>query len=399
MLEKKIRFIFGSIIVMLVSFVISGCWDYKEIENRGYVLGVAIDYAKSSNPQTEYDLDRAFQTSGERKYRVTFEMPKFVKSEQGGEQQKGGAHLIWASEGESMFATTRSIGQKVYFAPFFEDIQVMIFSEPVARKGIGDILDFFLRDPEMRRRLYLYVTPGRAEDILKANMQVEEPNSTFLYKLTRNVDKVPYYSGKAEIGKIAEAIRAKKSFIIPIVYTDGTDLKLEEGAVFNREQRMVGKLDAYEVIGGKILRRMLKEGAFPVPNPASPQRLAVFELYESNLEVTPKLEGDKLSFSVKAKLIGTLGENTEPRQDAFDMNFIAAVEHTLSDEFAGLVRLSYQKQQLLKADITELGALVYHKYPDYWASIKDRWDDEVFPTIPLDKVEVDVRIRRPALQR
>lgn len=395
----KIKFILYTSILVVISFLSSGCWDYKEIENRGYVLGVAIDYANTTSTQDEYDLDKALQTAGQRKYRVTFEMPKFVKAEKGQEAAKGGSHLIWTAEGESMFATTRSIGQKVYFAPFFEDIQAMIFSEAVAKEGIGEILDFFLRDPEMRRRLNLYVTPGRADDILTAKMQVEEPNSTFLYKLTRNVDKVPYYSGKAEIGKISEAIRAKKSFVLPIVFTDGKDLKLEQAAVFNRKQKMVGKLYPDEIIGGKILRRMLKEGTFPVANPANPNRLAVFELYEAIWEVTPHLDGSKLSFSVKANLVGTLGENTEPAQDALDEKFITAVEQALSDEFVQFVRISYAKQQLLKADITELGGHVSRKYPKYWAEIKDRWDDEVFPATPLEKVEIDVRIRRPALQR
>lgn len=385
-------------VLVIVTALISGCWDRKEIENRGYVLGVAIDRAMVESGKRKNELNYAPQAAGQRKYRVTVELPKFRKSEGSKEISSAQQHLIWSGEGESMLAITRAINTKTYFGMFFEDIQSMVISEDVAREGIGDIIDFFLRDAEVRRKVKLFVTPGRAEDILKAKLQVEEANSTFIAKLTRNVDRSPYFAGQAELGKIVEDIKGKRSFVMPIVMVEEKEVKLARAAVFDKRQRMVGELDEFEVIGSKMLRKTLKQGVVTVPNPADPQKIATFELYETDVKVTPHLEGDNLRFTLDAKFIGTLGENEEIKQDALDPLFISALEQAISDEYTSLVTKSYKKQQQLKAEVCGLGKLVYNKYPQYWKANKDRWEEEIFPETPID-IKISVTVRRPVLRR
>lgn len=174
------------------------------------LFGVAIDHAIPTAPKGNSDLMYAPQ-AGSRKYRVSYELPKFRK-EESGEQSKAADHFVWAAEGESMFAIARSVNTKTYFGMFFEDIQTIIFSESIAREGIKDLLDFWQRDAEMRRRVNLFVTPGRAEEILKAESVVKEVNSVFIAKITRNVDRSPYFASKTELGQVSKALRLKRSF-------------------------------------------------------------------------------------------------------------------------------------------------------------------------------------------
>ena len=383
-------------ILFLLTLLVTGCWDRKEIENRGYVLGLAIDHVVSPEPKGLYDLDRTPQTAGQRKYKLTLEMPKFSKPEGSKEAKKGQNHLIWAGEGESMFAITRMIATKTYFAPFFEDIQVLIFSEAVAREGVGNIIDFFLRDAEMRRRVKVFVTPGRAEDILKAQLQVEEVNSTFIGKLTANTAKAPYFATKGELGQFAQAIRSKSAFIVPIVVVENDEVRLTKGAIFNKEQKMVGEMSELEILGGKILRKTLKQGIVVVPNPADPQHLAAFEIYENKMKVNSHMQDDQILFTVEAVLIGNLGENMVPEQDAVDPVFTKAVEKEIAATVTDSIKAAFSKQQQLKADVTELGGIVHRQHPEYWKKVKDRWDEEVFPMAQLD-VKVKVSIRRPVI--
>ncbi|XEQ93872.1 Spore germination protein A3 [Sporomusa carbonis] len=399
LLQKKLRRRLPLIILLIfITLPVSGCWDRKEIENRGYVLGIAIDHAMTGNDKGENDFMYAPQGAGQRKYRVTVELPKFRKKEGSKEISSAEQHLIWAAEGESMFAIIRAINTKVYFGMFFEDIQILIFSEAVAREGIGDIIDFFLRDAEVRRRVKLFVTPDRAEDILKTKLQVEEVNSMFIAKLTQNVNKSPYFAGKAVIGEISKAIRNKRSFVMPLVMVEDKEVKITRAAVFDRRQKMVGELDEFEVNGAKLLKRELKQGVIVVPHPADAEKIATFELYEADIKVKPHLEGGKLRFSLDAKFVGTLGENQNAGQDALDPAFTKAVEQAVAAEYARLVDKSYNKQQALRVEVCGLGKLVYNQYPDYWKIIKERWEEEIFPQTPLD-TNITVNIRRPVLKR
>lgn len=383
--------------LLLLTLPISGCWDRREIENRGFVLGVAIDKAIAQPDKGAKDFFYTPEGAGQRKYRLTMELPKFRK-ETGKEISSAQQHLIWAAEGESMFAIARAINTKVYFSMFFEDIQVMIFSEAVAREGIGDIIDFWLRDAEIRRKLILFVTPERAEDILKAKLQVEEVNSLFIAKLTKNADRSPYYTSRAVIGEISKAIRSKHSFVMPLVMVEEKEVKLARAAVFNQQQKMIGELDEFEVNGAKLLRGELRQGVVVVANPADAEKIAVFELYEADIKVKPHLDGNNLRFSLEAKFVGTLGENQKAGQDVLDPEFTNKMEKAVADEYTRLVKKAYDKQQSLKAEVCNLGKLVYNDYPKYWKGIKETWEEEVFPQVPLD-VKIEVTVRRPVLRR
>ncbi len=383
-------------ILVVLLFSLTGCWDRIEIENRGYVLGVAIDHA--AGPKGQYDLLYSPQAAGQRKYRVTFELPKFRKATESKEISSGQSHLIWAGEGESVLAITRAVNTKTYFGMFFEDMQIIVISEAVAREGIADVLDLFQRDAETRRKVKIFVAPGRAEDILTAKLQVEEVNSLFIGKLVRNVDKSPYFASKVEMGYISKAIRGKRSFVLPMVFVEGKEVKLAKAAVFNKDAKMVGVLDELEDIGGKIIRKNLRQGVMVVPNPADPNKVAVFELYEPDIKVNTVLVGDKLRVVVEAMFYGTLGENMEVRQDAYDRKFKEAVERAVEEEYTRLASGTYARLQQLGADVCELGDCVHRQHPQYWKKVKDRWDEEVFPSVPLD-VKINVVIRRPVIMR
>ncbi|MDR7865734.1 MAG: Ger(x)C family spore germination protein [Sporomusaceae bacterium] len=383
--------------LIAITLPLGGCWDRKEIENRGYVLGVAVDHATAGEGSGKKEFLAAPQGAGRRTYLVTMELPKFRK-EASREISSSQKHLIWAAEGESMLAIVRAINTKVYFAMFFEDIQIMIVSEAVAREGIGGILDFWLRDAEIRRKVKLFVAPGRAEDVLKATLQVDEVNSVFIAKLPKNADRSPYFPSKATVGEISEAIRGKRSFVLPFVLVEGKEVKLAKAAVFDRRQRMIGELDEFEVYGGKLLRRELKQGVVVFANPAAPGKIAVFELYEADIKVTPLFEGNNLRFSLEARFVGTLGENQYPPQDALDPEFTKAMEQAVAAEYTRMARKAYDRQQDMKVEILGLGKLVYNRYPQYWKSVKDRWEEEIFPAAPID-IKIDVSVRRPVLKR
>ncbi|MDT8901579.1 Ger(x)C family spore germination protein [Anaeroselena agilis] len=396
-MRKTLRRLLLAAALLIIILPLGGCWDRKEIENRGYVLGVAIDHAPAGEGTGKKEFLAAPQGAGRRKYRVTMELPKFRK-EASKEISSSQQHLLWSAEGESMLAVARAINARVYFGMFFEDIQIMIFSEAVAREGIGGILDFWLRDAEIRRKVKLLVAPGHAEDVLKANFQVDEVNSVFIAKLPKNADRSPYFPSKATVGEISEAIRAKRSFVLPFVLVEGKEVKLAKAAVFDKRQRMIGELDEFEVYGGKLIRRELKQGVVVVANPAAPGKIAAFELYEADTKVTPHLEDGKLRFSLEAKFIGTIGENQVTGQDALDPEFTTAMEQAVATEYTQIARKSYDRQQALKVEIFGLGKLVYNRYPQYWKSVKDRWEEEVFPSTPID-IKIAVSVRRPVLKR
>ena len=395
---KKGRQLMLVAVLLNLTLLVSGCWDRKEIQNRGYILGMGIDHAVSSESKDGDDLARASQAAGRRKYRVTFEFPKFQKAKENKEAASSKQHILWSGEGESMVAISKFINTENYFSMFYEDIQILVFSESVAREGIGDLLDFFLRNAEMRQRLKLFVTTGKAEDILENKTRIGETNSIYITKLIDNTFESLTFAGKADLRQVAKAINEHRSFFLPMVVTDKEKVKLTKAAIFNNEHKMVGELDELDVLGAKILRNKLKGGgAIVVPNPVNSDKLAVFEIYEPTIKIDAYLQ-DGISFAVDVKLVGDMEEHTEITQDAMDPDYIKAVEKAVAKEVTRSIKAAYSRQQELKAEFCDLGGVVYRQYPQYWKEVKDHWDDEVFPDVPLD-VKVKVTIRSAVIAR
>lgn len=381
-----------SLCILIIPALLSGCWDAKQIENRGYIYGIAIDYA-SPEPKGQYDLPHVTQEAGTRKYRVTFELPKLSKEKTGDDEQP---HVIFVGEGESMFAIFRAIAAKTYLKLFLEDVQVMIISEAVAKDGIGDLLDFFSRDHEMRRRTKLLVTPGRAEDILTGKLQTEEANSLYIARIMKNVRNVPRFAIKSDLGDISEAIRNKNAFFLTMVEMENGDIKLTNSALFNKDKKMVGIVDEWEIIGGKILNKSLKSGFITLTNPANTEKLITYEILESKIEINAYIVDDKLSFTLTARFVGNLVENTEIKQNATDPAFWKDIEQGLAEQITRQVEAEYYKSQELKSEHWKLDRLVYRQHPGYWEKIKDQWNNEVFPTVPLN-ASIKVTVRRPGM--
>lgn len=389
---KKCQRLVLAVVLLNFTLLVSGCWDRKEIQNRGYVLGVGIDHTVSSESKDGEDLVQASQAAGRRKYRVTFEFPKFQKSQESKGAASSKQHILWSGEGESILAISKFINTENYFSMFYEEIQILVFSESVAREGIDELLDFFLRNSEMRQRLKLFVTPGKAEDVLENKARIGETNSVYITKLVNNVGESPTFDTKADIRQVARAILDNRSFSLPMIVMDKEKVKLTKAAIFNNKHKMVGELDELDVLGAKILKNKLKSGGvIVVPNPVNSDKLAVFELFEPTIKIDAYLQ-DGISFAVDVKLVGDMEEHTEINQDAMDPDYMKAVEKAVAKEVTRSIKAAYSKQQELRAEICDLGGVVYRQYPQYWKEVKDRWDDEVFPNASIDvKVKVTIR--------
>ena len=99
--------------------------------------------------------------------------------------------------------------------PYYEHLQVIIISEDVARSGVEDILDFFVRDQEMRRRVKLFVTPGQAKSILDVKPRTEDFSAMYLAHIPMNSTKNSRMVHEVDLGEIVNYIHQGYDFVLP----------------------------------------------------------------------------------------------------------------------------------------------------------------------------------------
>ena len=119
-------------------FLLTGCYNYRELNDLAIISGVSI----SKNDDI---------------YNITVEVVN-PKKEQDTSSGKEPDYIIYEGYGKSMQEAFRNIvkesPQKLYGA----QIDILIIDEETAKKGLDEILDFFARDPEVRSEFYVVIS-------------------------------------------------------------------------------------------------------------------------------------------------------------------------------------------------------------------------------------------------
>lgn len=141
------------IILILLTFLFSGCYDYVEINDMAIIYGVAIDL-------------------NDNEYNVTFEILNTKNKDDNSNQDK----VYYATgKGFSISEAITNTSLSVSKTPYLAHLKTVIISEKVAENKLEDIIDFLLRDNHIRNIFYLVLAKDyKASDIL-TNISTNNP--------------------------------------------------------------------------------------------------------------------------------------------------------------------------------------------------------------------------------
>lgn len=389
------------IFLLLVSSLVSGCWDNWEIEERGLVLGLGLDLASGEArdfPGLEGSISQAEDES--RFYALTFQLPipaAFGGGNGGGGEQEAFWNLTSSFPGSAEeirgLAATRS-SRKLYF----EHLQVMVIGQELARQGFYPVLDRFLRDREARRQVQVYITEGLARDVLAVKPKDERINATYLSAMVQNADVACRIAPAMDLGLISRKIHENGAYVIPKVTVAGDDAKLAGGGVCKGD-RLVGWLGEEEtaiyrwiidrVEGGSIIFSVEEQGMNLVD---------AYRPVTSSTRIRPQLHNGQLQVLVKIKSEGDLVERQET-VDVLTAESLEQIRAAVEAKIEKQARLLIEKvQREFQLDIFGFGEEINRRYPKVWHEIKDRWEEEFFPFLPVE-VQVKLDLRRIGVKR
>lgn len=373
---------------------LAGCWDQRELQNRQMVLAAAIDVAEGSDKAHEQFV----QPHGGKEFRLSVQ---FLDIEpQQGEQQSGAkiSTFVISGTGRLLFEIARDLLGQLGKPMSWEHIQAIVISQAaIEAGGIEQLLDWFVRDPEMRWRIRVYVTPGEAKPIIEYQPLGGEPNGLFLAGIGRNYLKDPHIaSADTELGFTSMRLDNKVPVPLPKIELAGDILKVGGMAVIKNGE-LAGYIDEYNTLGGKLIMGVEKSAIITTACKDHPDRIYAFELFRHDTRLTPHVSGDSIYYTLDIAMYGNIGELEgcpEPHDhQVSDTQYIRKLELQFAEEVKKMVYDSYKRQQALKADVLRMGKKMQISYPKKWAEVKERWDDEVFPAIPL-VVSVNVTIKQ-----
>ncbi len=399
MVKKKIM---GFMVLCFLCLLIAGCWDRRELQDRNFVLGVAIDMADAGekpglDPEQAIKVKEAetfVQPNGKKRYRLSLQLLKFAT---GGAGKDETSTYVISNIGESFFEMVRDMLGQSSRSLWFEHLQVIIISDAVLKQtGLADIVDFFKRDSEMRSRIKVYVTPGTARSLLEYEPPSKEAGGVYLADLIRLHSRNNHIAGsRTDLGYTVGYLDSKSNILLPRIEIADKVVKLGGSAVFKKD-KFVGYVDGYAVAGLKFMYGTEESAIVATDCPDHPGHQMAFELFRDDTKLTPHVDGDTIYFTVDINMYGNLGElQCDTRQDdTLDPQYIRRLEVAFAEEIKQNVLYAdrvFRKEMQVDSISRFAGKLKAYE-PKTWAKIQDQWD-EIYPTVPLI-VSVNVTIQK-----
>ncbi len=339
--------------------MLTGCWNRRELNTLAVVMGVGIDKAEEENEIV-----------------LTTQVIKADKlhSEAGKGSGDDKAYFNLSNTGVDVFSILRKNSHKVSRKLYIPYNQVIIFGEDVAKEGIQDYLDFFMRDHEARLGVNILVAQGKASDVLDFEPDFGKVPASSIAQLLENRDAT---SQTAEL-KLVDFMKCMAcetvAAVVPMISAEGTgkEKRVEVSAgVVLKHGKMVGKLTEKETRGLLWVSDEIKSALLRVK---SGNIEATIETIKSKTKVTPILKKDgTIQIKISIKQVGTLGSQTE--EESLDtpekiQQMNRATEQSIKEE----IQQSIQKARELNADIFKFGEIIHQKHPKEWKTLEPEWD-------------------------
>lgn len=368
-----------------------GCWDRVEIDQRGFVIGIAIDEPVQSEQKQE--------GGAKDKIRITYQIvvPSELKAGQTQTGGKGKAYYNVTVQEKSMSSAYAKLALRTSRLPFMEHLKTIIVSSEVAqdREGLNHMFDFLLRENDMRRSAHVLIAKGEARKLLEMDIPNEPMSSIYLNVFERNRRLSSFIAPQIRIGDVQEKLLRFETFVLPEVSAKGKEEAAFDSAAIidGRTNRMVGTLKDKEV---QALNFMSDEVRGGIVNFKFEGKTTSFQLDKaSRTIVLTNRDPESLSFKIKVLVDGTLNE-TAALDDFTDPEVIARLERSVSqviasrcEDTADLILRKFKK------DAIGLGAYLYRNHYRLWQKVENDWEtgDNVLSHASVE-VEVQTKMRR-----
>ncbi|NNG65653.1 Ger(x)C family spore germination protein [Caldanaerobacter subterraneus] len=376
------------ILLIFLIFVLTGCWDKIEIEDRAFVMAIGIDLSNSN-----------------KKYVVTFQFPNVAELAKGsGGGGSGGSEkpsFAVSEVADTIFSASRHISTRLDKALYLGHTQAIIFGKEVVenKTRFQEVLDSLDRSYELSRKVYLLVTPGKAQDILLKKYDLEPNTGAYIRDIFKHYNLTSIFPS-VDYNKITKSLHETNgNAIIPRIVAGKNEVKIAGSAII-KDYKLAGWMEDDENMGYMFLTGLVKGGDVTVSVPADEEEVKVpFNVSNVIRRRGVKVENGKIIYRVKLDVEGDVTEYTfEKHGEMIKGDIVNLIERETSRKIKSMAYKAVNRfQKELKVDMLGIGDYIEKFYPSLWDEVGKDWD-EIFPEIEI-KVDVTSHVRRIGLFR
>lgn len=360
--------------ILILSFMIllSGCWNYREIDRLAIVSGLAIDKNHINN-----------------KFMLTAEIVDLLGSLTEGNVK---AKRIEA-EGETVVDAVRNMikvsGKRLYWS----HTKVIIVSEDVAKEGIKPIIDFISRNNEPRLTINMFISRKKTAKELLNQQSVTTNIRAFEMEYMLMGNNSLSKSMKVDTSELVDIMSGKgiSSYLpaLDITLNDEKKTATLSGLAVFKKDKLIGFLNEEDTKYFLFLKNKIKGGLLVIPmNDEKSNDKVTLEIFKNKTKIKP--------IYTKEKLLMKVDINTEfsIKEEDTNINYMSKENRNiLKKETEVYLQKNIEKvikkvQEDFDSDIFGFGRIVMIDMPSLWKNIEKDWN-KIFKTL---EVEINAKV-------
>ena len=348
-----------SLITLLIIFLTSGCYNYKEINQMAITSSIGIDKDKTKN---EYIVSAQIMNSKE------------------SEDSEDSQITVYSRKGKTIHEALRDLTLKSPRRLYGNHLSKIVLSEEVASEGIQNILDIFNRVTEVRNEFVItIVKDDKASDVLKVLTSTETIPAEYVKLSLKSADN---NSGLTYTTKLDEFVSLYlKKGIDPTVPVLKIDKKSKKGKTVDNItttdpiSKIVidslavtneGKFEAFlkkdEIIGYNYLRNQIQKMVIPVK--CDDNNYASVSVQSNKTKSKIKKENNKYTVTFYINVNAIITEYNCSKK-LTKTKTLESLEKRSEKKIKSYIKKAINKQKNTKGKFLGIERLIYLDYPKY----------------------------------
>lgn len=371
------------ILLLVIPFLMSGCWNYSELNTLAIVTGFSIDYEDD-------------------KYKVSMLIANSKKNQSSSKEGEAQT-TVYSGSGKTISDAIKQIDRKSPKNVYIGHLGVVVISEEIAKKGVLEFADIMLRSAESRKKFYfIQAKDAKAEEVLSLVIPLESFPAQGISTLSKNTNITQSITTTMPFSYfITDVLKPGVSPTLPSIEIIGQPEKGQSSDTLENT-----KIETYLKIsdmalfsGDKFVDYTENEESQVINllNNESDSLITTIKVDDSQIGLNITEMKSKIKLKSPTHVEVTLKGKAVIREinekyDLEDTKVINKIEKELNK--TGKSKLSDTIDALqtkYKTDSLGFGNLIYQKYPEIWKQVEDEWEDKYFQKIDV-KVNTDFKI-------
>lgn len=382
-----------AIALLIIVMLLPGCWDRREAEQLGIVVGLGLDLTEDGQIQTI----------------VQTVLPRQPGAGGSGVPQQE-TFYNWVGSGSTVFESIRNLTMQSPNPLYFPHNQVIIISEKLARQGLMEVMDFLERDPEIKQSTWVLIGQGNLQELMQTTEAAMRPPAQILGDIIKIRDRNAKYA-ISNLGDFLQRLDDPntEAYTAGVTYFRGTmkdknqksvpfekaargyETKIQKTAVFHRD-KLVGWLNDVESRGLLWVRGEVSSGIVVVKTKDSKYSM---EVLKSSAKIKPLIRDGQLVMKIDVKVDLNIGEASSIMKVLSEGEMLKLEKQT-GDKVKQEILAAIVKCQQLNSDVLGFGQAVYQQYPNLWKRDLVKSWPETFKELEVE-VNVESHLRRTGM--